>query len=321
MATTKKWGVSVLGLTVIGLIGFFVLTQPNSRHDQTYAQDATLVSAATDLHPTQVFSVVHKADSLQEAFQAAGVSYFPEDKVSFFPDPILGLGTVITVQRALVITVVDGKKTKTLRTWATTVGGLLKDKKIELGDDDKIAPTLTTPLAQNTIITINRVARTQVSELETINFPTVQKNDDTMWRGESILVQEGKNGQREKKYLLIREDGELVSKTLLSNNVIVAAVNKILRVGTKLKIGRTLTGKSTWYQCCGTKVAMDAFRKGTTVRVTNLNNGKSIIVGVDGCICGTSGVLIDLAPDYFQQLGGLLNQGVLPNVRVEEVLN
>lgn len=273
------------------------------------------------LHPIQRFTADSTALNLSAAFAQSGIDYFPEDKVKAFPDPALGLGTVITVERALPVTIKDGRKTLVVRTWQDTVGALLREKRIEIGNEDRVGPSLETTLRQSMTVTITRVARTTVSEFEQIPFQTLQQDDPNSFRGTITVAQEGKNGKREKKYLLIREDGELISKTLVSNQIIEPVKQKIMKIGTKLKIGRTLSGKATWYQNkYGTKVAMDAFKRGVEVRITNLNNGKSIIVRNDGCICGATGVLVDLSPEYFQQLGGTLGQGVLSNVRVEEIL-
>lgn len=283
---------------------------------------AASVEAADSVnHPEETFAADSSASSVIAAFNQAGIPFYPEDKVVAFPEPTLGLGTVITVTRAMPVIVQDGKKTLTLRTWASTVEGLISEKKIELGAEDRIAPSLETTLVSNMQLIITRVARTQVSEFEVVPFQTTEQNDPNSYRGTKTVTQEGRNGKREKKYLLIREDGELVSKTLLSNQIVEAVQNKIIKVGTKLKIGKTLNGKATWYvNSYGTKVAMDAFKKGVEVRITNLATGKSIIVKNDGCICGATGVLVDLAPEHFQALGGTLGQGVLGNVRVEEIL-
>lgn len=280
-------------------------------------------AAETVRHPEERFSADSSARTIVAAFNQAGKPYYPEDTVVAFPDPALGLGTVITVARALQAVVQDGKRTFTLRTWAKTVGELLAEKKIELGTEDRVAPSPETALAPNLRISITRVARTQVSEFESIAFQTVEQDDPTTFRGTKTVAQEGQNGKREKKFLLIREDGELVSKTLLSNQIVEAVKNKIVKVGTKLKIGKVLTGKATWYPFpnkWGTKVAVDGVPKGREVRVTNLSNGKSIIVRSEGCICGTGNAVVDLAPEYFQALGGSLGQGVLSSVRVEEIL-
>ena len=309
--TTK----AVLGLSLVilllGLLSFSVKKVPH----------VEAIDTPNPLHPRQEFRADSNARTLSAAFTQAGVAYYPEDKVSAFPEPNLGIGTVVSIERALPVTIKDGKRTVSARTWETTVGGLLQEKHIELGDEDRVAPVLSTPLQANTVITITRVARTTVSEFESIPFETVQQDDPSSYRGTNTVTQEGKNGKREKKYLLIREDGELKSKTLTSNSIIEAVKNKIVKVGTKLKIGKTFSGKATYYENnLGTKVATDKFKRGTELRVTNLKNGKSIIVRNDGCICANDAVLIDLNPSYFQQLGGTLSQGVLPTVLVEEIL-
>ncbi len=279
------------------------------------------VAATSTLHPVEVFQSDPSARSLSEAFAQAGVEYYPEDRVSYFPDPALGLGSVITVERALPVSLKDGKRSYLIRTWQSTIGDLLAEKKIVLGNEDRIAPTLLTPLQAQMQIIITRVDRTTVSEFETIVFKTIEQDDPSSFRGTNTVVQQGSNGQIEKQYLIIREDGELISKTLTATITVKDVVNKIIKIGTKLKIGKVLTGKATWYvNSYGTKVAMDAFKRGVEVRITNLNTGKSIIVKNDGCICGAQGVLVDLAPEYFQALGGTLGQGVLQNVKVEEIL-
>jgi len=322
MTLNRKWGAFALGLLLLATTWLF---SPSIKlKAEATPEDQTLLSAASTLHPVEVFSVSRPASTIQEAFAQAGRDYYPEDRVSYFPDPSLGLGTVITVQRAFPVSLSDGKKTKIVRGWADTVGGLLEEKRILLGAEDRISPALGTPLNQGLTVVITRVARTTVSEFETVAFKTVEQEDGSMWRGERKTVQEGRNGKLRKDYLVIREDGELVSKTLTASEMVEALVNKIVRIGTKLKIGRTFSGDATWYPFpnrWGTKVALDVVRRGVEVRVTNLSNGRSIIVRNEGCICGNGSALIDLAPEYFRALGGQTSQGRLTNIRVEEILN
>lgn len=312
----RQVGLPLTATVILLALGIFFF-----RETPPSAQPA-LAAAMPANHPEEIFSADSSARTVVDAFQQAKSPYYPEDKVVAFPEPSLGLGSVITVNRAMPVNLHDGKRSNVLRTWQETVGGLLAEKKIELGAEDRVAPSLDTTLTPNLMITITRVARTTISEFETLPFKTVEKENDSIWRGEKKITQAGKNGKREKKFLLIREDGELVSKTLTANTIIEAVVDKIVEVGTKLKIGKTYTGKATYYvNSFGTKVATDKFKRGVELRITNLSNGKSIIVRNDGCICGNDSVLVDLSPSYFQQLGGTLNQGVLGSVRIEEILN
>lgn len=201
---------TVFLLTLGGL--FFRSTPP--RAELAEAADTTVN------HPEETFTADSTARSVVAAFAQARRPFYPEDKVTAFPDPALGLGTVIRVTRAMPVVVQDGKKTLTLRTWQETVDGLVKEKKLELGAEDRIAPSLETTLAPSLRITVTRVARTQVVEKELIAFQTVIEKDYNQFVGAQKVVQAGKNGEREKTYLLIREDGELVSKTLIKTTTI-----------------------------------------------------------------------------------------------------
>lgn len=281
------------------------------------------------LHPVEVFRSDASARSLSEAFELAGVEYYPEDRVSYFPDPELGLGSIITIERALPIALKDGKRSYLIRTWQNTVGDLLNEKKIALGVEDRISPSSATPLQPNLLITITRVDRTTVKEFETVTYKTIEQDDPSAYRGNNTVVQQGSSGQLEKQYLVIREDGEQISKTLTATITVKEVVNKIVKIGTKLKIGKVGTGKATWYPYpnrWGTKVASDFVKAGYEVRVTNLANGKTIIVRVAGCIVicpngivGTSSSIIDLAPEYFAALGVPTSAGVF-QAKVEEIL-
>ncbi|MEX2361747.1 MAG: G5 domain-containing protein, partial [Patescibacteria group bacterium] len=285
------------------------------------AQQEIILASTDPNHPVEVFHASSSATTLSAAFTEAGKQYYPEDIVSAFPNPNLGIGSVITVLRSMPVGLIDGKRSYAIRTWQSTVGDLLIEKNLELGKDDRISPALATPLQPDILVTITRVNRTTISEFETIEYRVIEQDDPNSYLGTNTVVEAGSNGQIENKFLLIREDGELISKTLTSTKTVKQVVNRIIKIGSKLKIGETYFGKATWYvNSYGTKVAMDLFPAGTLVRITNLNTGKSIIVRNDGCICGATGVLVDLAPEYFQALGGTLGQGVMQNIRVEEIL-
>jgi len=286
------------------------------------AQAQILAPSDTSRHPVIEFYATPKSRSISDAFAEANLPYYPQDKISVFPDLKLGLGGLVRVERAMPVELIDGKRTYLIRTWQATLSSMLKEQGILLGEEDKITPSVETILTKDSQVQIVRVARTVVKSIESVPFKVVEKNDDSIYRGERVVSQPGKDGMLEKSFLVIREDGELVSRSLISSTYLEKPQDRIIRVGTKLKIGRTYTGKATWYDCCGTKVACDKFPKGTQIRVTNLQNGKQIIATVDGCICGgRTDLVVDLHPSYFTQLGGSLSDGILPNMRIEEILN
>ncbi len=273
-------------------------------------------------HPIEVYRIgVTGGETEADVFHHLPTTIYPEDKISFVVDPAWGLGTIVHLQRALPITIKDGRKLIPVRTWADTVGELLDDVNRPLGELDKSNFTSNTPLTLNMRIEITRVAKTNVTLKEAIPFETTDKDDPNEYRGVTKVQQAGENGERAKTYEITREDGEEVARKLIKNDVTKQPKNKIVVHGTKIKIGKTATGKATFYDLCCKKVASNTFKKGTVLRLTNLNNGKQIFVTVDDTGAFGPEIVVDLHPSLFQQLGGTIGQGVMQRVLAEEVLN
>lgn len=316
----------ILWKVLIGLATVFLLVfaYPNSKTD-SQGLFATDDIETSDLHPVEQFVVDGSINSINEAFKVTDKVFYPEDKITAFPDPKLGLGSVITIQRALPLTIKDGRKSYSIRTWLGSIEEVLAQNRLELGQDDRIAPALSTPLSPNLSITITRVARTTVTEKETINFKTEERNDPEVWRGERRTIQEGKNGERTKQFLVIREDGEIVSRTLVSNVVSIEPINRVIVVGTKVRVdqSRTRTGVASHYGQAffgSGNIASNYLRRGTRVLITNLNNGRRI-EGVVNDFMEHPTRVIDLSPELFTQLGAPLSQGLINNVKVEVIIN
>ena len=218
---------ALFGLAIIGLAATFVLRYPSK---PLLADNAV---ASNSLHPTTTFVDKSGDTNLISAFAQAGVSYYPEDKVATFPSPDLGIGSVITVTRALPVTVVDGNTSTVQRTWASTVGDLISEKNIILGNNDKISPALDVSLTSDMTITITRVAVTIVSETTPIAFTSVNQNDPTLNQGTTKIGQVGINGVRTLNYTVTRQNGVQISKVLSSSSVTTAPQQQITLIGTK----------------------------------------------------------------------------------------
>ncbi len=67
-----------------------------------------------------------------------------------------------------------------------------------------------------------------------VAYTTTEVKDDTMFEGETKVEQAGKNGTKVEAYKLVKENGVVVSRTLLAKSSYVSTP-KIVRVGTKKK--------------------------------------------------------------------------------------
>lgn len=249
--------------------------------------------------------------------QNLGAAPFPEDKFASFPSISMGIGSNITLYQAPVIKIKDGKRSKEVRSWQKTVGELFTEQKIEIGKDDKVNFANDIELEDNIQIVITRVAITTIVEKEAIKFTTTKKSNPNVEKGNKKTLQAGKNGTKDKYYLVRREDGEEVSRKLTKTEVSKEPTEEIVEVGTKVVVYGS--GEASWYIRSSEMIgAYNTLPRGTRVHVVNMANGKSIDITTSGGGIRTAGRIVDLSTAAFQALGATLGQGTIANVRVEK---
>ena len=299
-----------LFLLVIFVASIYMTTQfrqaradfsPSLQQKQTLSQ--VVRDQPISLLPKETYFGGMKETSIDQVIKSHNLTIYSEDKYRFFPDPKLRLGTTIEVFRATPITIIDANKSTIYRTWQKDVTGLLAEKKIELGENDKISPAVETTLEPNQTITIIRVSITQIKTSQAIDFQTIRKADANLDKGVEKIEQTGKKGERVLTYEVRRENGVEKSRQLLDNQVSREPVEQIIIFGTKEVVYGQ--GKAKWYFGVGKmSAAHNSLPFGTQVMVTSVTSGKSVAVTIkDRGIQGDA--IIDLSPDAFQALAPL----------------
>lgn len=108
--------------------------------------------------------------------------------------------------------------------------------------NNKDTPVKIEVIADGSFVTVNIYGRQKYKKdisietaiTGTIKYTTTEIKDDTMYEGETKLEQEGANGTTVEAYKIVKENGEVVSKTLLCKSSYIPT-EKIVRVGTKKK--------------------------------------------------------------------------------------
>ena len=80
---------------------------------------------------------------------------------------------------------------------------------------------------------------------EEIPYTTVTKDDNTMLKGETKVVQAGINGSKQAKYRSVYVNGQRTEISTVAENVTVAATDKVIHKGTKVIPSRG-TGTFSW---------------------------------------------------------------------------
>ncbi len=244
-----------------------------------------------------------------------------KDEISPAREEILVPGTRVEIKRALEVEIaVDGeeKKVKTLR---NSVRQVLDETEITLGPLDKINYDLSDLLESGMEIEITRINKEEKAVIEEIDFETVEKEDDDLdWKKKKVK-QEGEKGEKEIIYEITYTNGKETNRKKISSKVVKKPVDEIVVVGTKIEVGKTVRGKASWYAYTGTMACASViFPKGTWLRVTNLENGKQVIVVVNdyGPDPGT-GKIIDLDKAAFEKIMPLWRGTA--QVKIEEIIN
>lgn len=170
--------------------------------------------------------------------QHLGIELFIEDIVSTSPvTDLVGddvLGQKFTITRAKPFTLTADGSTRAVRTQKTTVTDALLALKIPLGPDDIIEPSPSAPVSLGMNVSITRIKDSQITVDEAIEFEVQRVLDNQLAAGHEAVRVEGKNGKRQVVYAVHFENGQEVSRQILSSNVTEQPVTKVIAVGTKI---------------------------------------------------------------------------------------
>ena len=188
---------------------------------------------AVTLSDNTKLDVKAKKGTVREILAANNISYNADDRVEPGLDTKVNGGEDIRIYKAREITIQDGETTTVRKTTYKKVEDILKELNITVGAEDKVTPGLKTEVAEVDTIKIARVGKTTQTVKEAIKFETKEEKDDSKFVDEKVTKVEGKNGEKEVTYNVVREKGKEVSREVASEKVITEATAKVVVVGTK----------------------------------------------------------------------------------------
>ncbi len=145
-------------------------------------------------------------------------------------------GSFVTISTPKTVSIVADGKVDTTTTTAATVGNVLDDAGLALGDNDRTSQPANAHVVNNMVIKVSRVDNAQTAvATEDIDFETVTTESAELLKGEKEVTQAGSAGKVEKTFKLVLVDGREASRTLVSETVTVQPVAEKITVGTKPK--------------------------------------------------------------------------------------
>ncbi|WP_277998208.1 ubiquitin-like domain-containing protein [Zhaonella formicivorans] len=211
-----------------------------------------------------------------EVLLEQGITLAPEDKVSYELTTPLQDGMTIQVIRAFPVQVqVDGKVLQ-VTTTPTTVEQILKQAKIVLGPHDKVSPSGATFLKSSGKITVQRIGFKEVVQENVIPFQVEREPNASLEKGQTKVIQEGKEGLERKIIKITYQDGKEISRQVVKSEIVQKPVNRRIAYGTlsmvsrgghNLRFSQSLVVTATAYTHTGNRTYSGTIPKVGTVAV------------------------------------------------------
>ena len=230
---------------------------------------------AVNLDNSNKIELKTKKGTVREILIANNIPFGADDRVEPGLDTRVNGGETINIYKAREITIVDGNTTTVRKTTYKKVEDILKELNITLGANDRVTPSLNSEVATVDTIKIVRDGKATEVKKEEIKFETKEEKDDSKYVDEKVTKVEGKNGEKEVTYNVVRENGKEISREVVSEKVLKEATAKVVVVGTKQrpaeqKASSQATSSSQSYSAQSTP-AQSYSAAGGSVRLSNGN--------------------------------------------------
>ncbi len=131
-----------------------------------------------------------------------------------------------------VVVLVDNER-RVIETQATTVGEVLRQQNIVLGEQDRVEPPDYTPIERTATIQIVRVTLRTETTREPVEFGRAYTREENLPEGQVRVSRLGANGEAEIDYQVTLEDGREVSRREIGRRVLTEPVDELLLIGTQ----------------------------------------------------------------------------------------
>lgn len=228
----------------------------------------------------------------------AGISLYPEDEATLSQIDSSnvagsGAGLMMTVKRAIPITLDFYGQITTVRTQATTVGGMLREKKITLTAKDHVVPPLTAPITAGMNVRVWREGKQTITVQEDVPFDTqyIQDGDHAVgWRETRTP---GQPGKQTVTYQIDIENGQEVSRDKIAAIVTQAPTTEVVAIGVKSTGGLTKSKGVDFFTDSNGVTHRETYYDLDMSRVTtNCGDGGIYVVRADGVKVDRSGYVL-----------------------------
>jgi len=182
--------------------------------------------------PIKTFSGFDKAE---EILKQHNIEFDLEDSIdqSLITDfAVYGwLGQKVEIKRAPEVNIFVDNTVLKAKSWKNTVKEVLEEKKIIVGDKDKVIPSLEAIVTNGLDIEIVRVAESVVKKETSVLRRTEYQDDYDLLKGQQEIIDEGFDGLTEQIFKVTFENGKIANEVLISEKVLKAPSPRVIKRG------------------------------------------------------------------------------------------
>jgi resuscitation-promoting factor RpfB len=188
--------------------------------------------------------------------KSVGIALYEEDTTTLTRTSDIvaeGAGLVLTIDRATPVAFTLYGALTPARTQAATVGEMLKEKGVVIGETDRVSPSASTPITPELAIRVWREGKQTITATESIAFATNTIQDGDQYIGYSAVKSPGTVGSRNVTYEVVIQDGAEVSRNEIASLTTQEPVVQIEIIGAKTRSVPYAGGgsKTEWLTAAG----------------------------------------------------------------------
>lgn len=160
-------------------------------------------------------------------------------------------GVSVEVRTPKTVDLIDGaKQPREVNTTAVTVGDLLSDQSLALGEKDVVRPGSATRLTDGMQVMVSRTGITVINSKKTLAPPVKEVQDAAMYTDEQQVIDPGKSGMAIVTYRITKTNGSENKREKIAAKIVVKPHTKVIKVGTKERPAPDVSGlsASAWDQ-------------------------------------------------------------------------
>ncbi len=144
-----------------------------------------------------------------------------------------GMDLVVSTPKAVQV-LVDGQSLPATST-AATVGQLLEDSGVSVGEEDAVSVPAAAPLVDGLVVAVTRITHAEEAEEEKLPFATKEQDSSDLFTGETKVAQAGSEGVLRTSFTTTLADGEEVARTVTGEETVSDPVDRVVLRGTKAR--------------------------------------------------------------------------------------